>query len=106
MENTGLSDILKAPFRGDEKMLLSKNFSNNIRALRMAVEEIKRLVFLDCVLPTFVDLMSYFEDLAYKIRTGKLWLDALVWPIFIAFRFIRSSHEDDWLLYIHTAKAM
>ena len=44
MENTGLSNIFKAAFGGVDKILLGKNFPNNIRALRMVVEEILRLV--------------------------------------------------------------
>ena len=58
MKNTGLSNILKADFGGVDKILLGKNFPNNIRAVRMAVEEILKPVLLDCVLPTFDDLMS------------------------------------------------
>ena len=74
LENTGLSNILKASLGGLDKMLLGKNFPNKIRALHMVVEEILRPVLLDCVLPTFDDLMSYLEGLASKSRTAKLSL--------------------------------
>ena len=103
MENMGLSNILKATFIG---MLLGKNFPNNIRALRMAVKEILRPVLFDCILPTFDDLMSYLEGVASKNCTAKLQLDELVWQRLIALRLIRSSHEADWLLHIHTVKLM
>ena len=83
MENTGLSNILKAAFGGIDKLLLGKNFPNNIRALCMAVEQILKPVLLDSVLPTFDYLMSYLEGLSSKSHTTKLWLDGLVWPIFI-----------------------
>ena len=75
MENTGLSNILKAALGVVDKMLLSKNFSNKIRALRMVVEETVRPVLLDCVLSTFDDLMSYLEGRASK--SSKLWLEVL-----------------------------
>ena len=91
MGNTGLSNILKTAFGGVDKILLGKHFSNNIRSLRMAVEEILRLVLLNSVLPTFDDLMSYLEGLASKNRTAKLSLDGIVWPIFIALRFNKIS---------------
>ena len=91
MGNTGLSNILKTAFGGVDKILLGKNFSNNIRSLRMAVEEILRLVLLNSVLTTFDDLMSYLEGLASKNRTTKLSLDGIVWPIFIALRFNKIS---------------
>ena len=106
MENTGLSNILKAAFGGVDKMLLSKNFPNNIRTLCMFVEEILRPVLFNCVVPTFNDLMSYLEGLASKSRTAKPWLDGLVWLIFIALRFIRSSREAYCSLHIHTVKLM
>ena len=106
MENTRLSNILKAAFGGVDKMLMGKNCPNNIRALRMAVEEILRPVLLDCVLSPFDDLMSYLEGLASKSRLAKLWLHGLVWPIFIALRFIRSSFEAKWPLQIHTVRLM
>ena len=106
MENTGLSNILKAAFGGVDKMLLGKNFPNNIRALRMFIVEILRPVLLDCVVPTFNDLMSYLEGLASKSRTAKPWLDGLVWSIFIALRFIRSSREAYCPLHIHRVKLM
>ena len=73
MENTGLSNILKAAFGSVDKMLLGTNFPNNIRDLRTVVEEVLRPILLDCVLPTFDDLMSYLEGLASKRRTTKLW---------------------------------
>ena len=80
----GLSLILKAAFGGVDKMLLGKNFPNNIRAQRMAVEEILRPVLLDFVLATFDDLMICMESLASKSCAAKLWLNGLVWPIFLA----------------------
>ena len=72
----------------------------------MVVEKILRPVLLDCVPLTFDDLMGYLEGLASKTWTGKLWLDGLVWSIFIALRFIRFSREADWPLHIHTVKLM
>ena len=46
MENTGLPNILKAAFGGVDNILLSKDFSNDRRALPMAVEDILRPVLL------------------------------------------------------------
>ena len=73
MENTGLSNIVKAALGVADKMLLGKNFSNKIRALCMVVEETVRPVLLDCGLSTFDDVMSYLEGLASK--SSKLWLE-------------------------------
>ena len=40
MVNTGLDEILKSAFGSVEKMLSGKNFPQNVRALRMVVEEL------------------------------------------------------------------
>ena len=40
MQNTGLVEILESSFSGVKKMLLGKNFPNNIQALRLLVEEL------------------------------------------------------------------
>ena len=80
----GLSNILKAAFGGVDKMFLDKNFPNNIRAPRMAVEEILRPVLVDYVLATFDDLMICMGSLAAKSCASKLWLNGLVWSIFSA----------------------
>lgn len=81
-----------------------KNFSKNIRHLRVTVEEILKPVLFNCILPTFDNLLSYLEGLLSKNRTVKLRLEEIVWPIFIGFRFIRSSREAHWPLHIYTVK--
>ncbi|KAH3868589.1 hypothetical protein DPMN_031739 [Dreissena polymorpha] len=40
--NSGLKDILKTSFCGVTRMLTGKNFSQNVRALRMVAEEVLR----------------------------------------------------------------
>ena len=99
LENTGLSNIPKTTLGGT-----FKNFSKNIRHLRVTVEEILKPVLFNCILPTFDNLLSYLEGLLSKNRTVKLRLEELVWPIFIGFRFIRSSREAHWPLHIYTVK--
>ena len=70
MENTGLSNILKAAFGGAGKMFLGNNFPNTIRALRMPVKEILKPVLLDCVLQTFDDLVNFLESLPKVVKVN------------------------------------
>ena len=106
MENTGLSNILKATFGGVDEMFLGKTFPNKIGFLRMVAEEMLRPVLLDCVQPTFEDPMSYLEGLASKSRPAKLRLDGRVWLIFIILTFIKPSCEADWSLHIYKVDLM
>ena len=48
MSNSGLDEIMKAAFAGVDKMLLgSKYFPQNVRALRIVVEELLRPYILE-----------------------------------------------------------
>ena len=53
---------------------------------------------------SFDDLMSHLESLAKT--TACLWLDALIRPVFIIMRFVRSCREVDWPLHIHNVQTM
>jgi hypothetical protein len=106
MANTGLSEMMKSAFGGVDKMLLGKNFLNNIRAIRMCVEEIIRPIILSHTVNSFDDLIEHLETFASKNRTSRLWLDGLIWPVFIALKFVRAAREADWPLYIHTVYMM
>ena len=101
MADSGLEDVMKAAFGGVTKMLSGKNFPQNVRALRMVVEEIVRGLLTDTETVTcFTDLMDVLEERAAHSRTTKLWLDNLVKPVFIMLRFVRAEREGDWPLHL------
>ena len=50
--------------------------------------------------------MNYLSMKANQCRTVRLWLDGLIWPVFIAMRFVRASRETDWPLHISTLSVM
>ena len=91
MGNTGLSEILQTAFGCVPKMLTGKTFSQNMRALRMVVEEL-----LSSIMVTNEDyeqLMSILNDKANKSRTAKLWTDNLIKPVFLMMIFVRAERE-------------
>lgn len=59
MSNSGLEELLNSAFAGVHKMLSGKKFPQNLRALRMVVEELLRDVILTC--ENFSDLLSELE---------------------------------------------
>ena len=61
----------------------------------MIAEEILKEILVEQELPTFNELFCHMDSLASKCLTVKLWIGPLVWPVFIAMRFIRSALEAD-----------
>ena len=98
MANSGLEDILKSGFGGVQKMLSGKKFPQNVRALRIFMEEV-----LSKVLEkrnTHDDLIISLEALAEQSKTTKLWLDCLIRPVLLMMLFVRAEREGDWSLHL------
>ena len=56
MEESGLVEVMNAGFSGVEKMLNGKKFPQNVRALRIIVDEILRKVIQDSKVASYVAL--------------------------------------------------
>ena len=50
--------------------------------------------------------MKKLDSIDSKSRTARLWLDALIWPVFLIMRFVRAGREADRPLHIDTLKRM
>ena len=84
MANTGLAEILKPAFGGVDKMLLGTKYPQNLRALRMCAEEVLQPFLLEETVTDFETLMNSLSMKANQCRTARVWLDGLIWPVFIA----------------------
>ena len=73
MSNTGLTEIMQTTFGGVPKMLTGKKFPQNVRALRMVVEELMRSIVVTT--EDYEQLLSILDDKASHSRTAKLWID-------------------------------
>ena len=71
MAESGLSEIMESTFGGVSKMLTGKKFPQNMRALRLVVEELLRPLFEAENMNCFRDLESILEDIARESRTAK-----------------------------------
>ena len=78
--NIGLSDVLKSAFGGVEKMLLRKNFPQNVHALRICAEEVLRDLLSDESVND--GIIKLLNSIATRSSTSHLWLDAFVRPVF------------------------
>ena len=106
MAETGMEDILSVPFGGVLKMLSGKKFPENVRALRMLVEELLRPVFSNHSLESMDALRDVLNDIRQKSRTACLWIDCLIKPVMILLTFIRAERESDWPLHMQAVDEM
>ena len=104
MSNSGLLEIMKSTFAGVEKMLLgSKYFPQNLRALRMVVEELLRpYSHFDSS-----DMLDEFlEKVSKESKTAKLWVENLIKPVQLMMMFVRAEREGDWPLHLRVVSKM
>ena len=94
MAETGLTDVLEAAFAGTGKMLTGKKFHQNVRTLRMVVEESFRRTIEGNNFQSMHGLMSFLEDISSRSKTAKLWIDCLVKPVFVMMMYIRGERKE------------
>ena len=104
MADSGLEEVLKSSFGSVANMLAGKRFPQNVRALRLVVEELLRefLVKTDC----YSDLMEALGDAATQSKTTDMWVENLVKLVFIMMLFVRAEREGDWPLHLWAVKEM
>ena len=106
MADTGLETIMNAAFGGVQKMLTGKKYPQNMRALRIVVEEVLHDLVIDKGFRNYSQLINTLEDLSLQSRTTKLWVDNLIQPVLIMMLFIRAEREADWPLHLLATKMM
>ena len=104
MEGTGLQDLLIPSFGSVDKMLSGKKFPQNMRALRLLMEEILGPVFERGVLTRMVELHEALQEVSNRSRTAKVWVDLFIMPVLIMMQYCRAAHEGDWLLHLHSVR--
>ena len=104
MAGSGLEEVLKSVFGGVSRMLTGKTFPQNIRALRMVVEEILHSTLDNA--DNYNYLMTILEVKATESKTTKLWVENLIKPVFIMMLFVRAEREADWILHLWAVSRM
>ena len=104
MADTGLKEVMESAFGGMTKLLSGKNFPQNVRALRLAVEELLHSISEQS--ESYDEMLSILEERARVSRTAKLWVNCLVQPVLIMMLFIRAEREAEWPLHLLVVKLM
>ena len=104
MADTGLKEVMESALGGVTKLLSGKNFPQNVRALRLVVEEL--LCSISEQSESYDEMLSILEERARVSRTGKLWVNCLVQPVLIMMLFIGAEREADWSLHLLAVKLM
>ena len=102
----GLKEVLSTTFGSVEKMLSGKKYPQNVRALRLLVEELLRPVLERETITSMEDLEKELEQRSSQSRTTKMWVDIVIRPVLIIMLYCRASHENDWLLHLKATEMM
>ena len=104
MSGTGLEGILESAFGLAKKMLTGKLFPQNLRAMRLLLEELLRPILPK--VDSFEQLNQFLEERAKSSNTAKLWVDGFISPMLIILLYIRAEKEGEWVLHLEATKKM
>lgn len=104
MKNTGLEEILQSCFGSVEKMLSGKFFSQNLRALRLIVEELLRDILKNC--SDYEDLDEILQSLSVQSLTSKIWINLLIRPLLLCLLYVRAEKEGNFILHLYCVQEM
>ena len=104
MQGSGLSEVLESTFAGVTKMLSGKKFPQNIRAMRLLLEEMLRSTTSDGSISTMQVLLTLLDHAASASNTSKLLVDCFIKPVFIMMLYIRAERGGDWPLHLVAVK--
>ena len=108
MAGSGIVEVLSEAFGGVLKMLAGKTYPDNVRALRMLVEELIRPFFQIQNMLRMDDLQHSLNDTASHSRTAKLciWVNYVIKPVFTIMKYARAEREADWPLHLASVHEM
>ena len=106
MQGSGHSELLESTVAGVTKMLSGKKFPQNIRAMRLVLEEMLRSIMSDSSISTMEELLTRLDHAASASNTSKLWVDCFIKPVFIMMMHIEAKREGDWPLHLVAVKQM
>ena len=95
MAGSGIVEVLSEAFGGVLKMLTGKKYPDNVRALRMLVEERIRPFFQTQNMLCMDDLQHALNGTASHSRTAKLWINCVINPLFTIMKYVRAEREAD-----------
>ena len=106
MAGSGIVEVLSEAFGGVLTTLTGKKYPDNVRTLRMLVEELIRPFFQTQNMLCIDDMQHALNDTASHSRTAKLWVNCMTKPVFTIMKYVRAEREADWLLHLASVHEM
>ena len=106
MTESGLYELLDSTFVDVQKMMTGKKFLQNMRALRIVVEELLRLILTGGTVNDMHGFESILSDISNRSKTSHLWIDCVIKAVFIMMMYIRAERAADWCLQLTEVKKM
>ena len=85
MAGTGMKEFLEEAFGGVTKMLTFKKYPQNVRALRLLMEEVLIPLLKYGRITSHSQLMNVLREKSKSCQTTKLWVDVIIKPLFLCF---------------------
>lgn len=104
MKGSGMEQLLTVAFGGIANIVNGKSWTNALRAYRMLLEVLLQDLLQEG--PQTDAAITEYLDKACEHPTGRLWVDCLIRPTFIALNFVRAERQGDFLLQQHCLRQM
>ena len=91
MAGTCMKEILEKAFGGVSKMSTVKKYPQNLRALKMLMEEVLRPLLKDRKITSHSHLMNVLKEKSKSRRTTKVLVDVRIKPLLLCLLFIRAE---------------
>ena len=102
--DSGLEDILNVSYKGVSSMLNGKAWPKALRGLRMVVTGLLH----ECIISGKTSYQAICDKLeeSRSSCTGRLWVDCLIYPVWLAHTFIRAEREGNYALHMYCLTRM
>ena len=104
MAGTGMKEFLEKAFGGVTKISTFKKYPQNVRALRLLMEEVLSPLLKYRKITSHSQLMNVLGEKSKSCQTTKLWVDVIIKPLFL---FCNSLElNGNWPLHLEAVKNM
>ena len=103
MKGTVQEELIKSAYKGTPNMLNGKSWPRAMRGLRMVVTALLERFLNEQI--TVESLQAKLEE-TRQTQMGRLWIDCLIIPVWVAQLYIRAEREANWPLHMFCVKRM
>ena len=104
MEGSGINKSMVSAFAGVEKMLVSRKFRINVRALRLVATELLCGFIND--IKDYNEFDLFLKRISEESVLSEHWVKNLVQPVLLMLLYIRGEREEEFSLHLYACKKM